>query len=170
MELVELAALTDDDWTALIDGERQPWGADGEGLQWGEKDTYVALRDADGRLVAVAGAVVTTIAPQRGEDFQVVGLGSLFITRARRRAGLMERLVDPLLGIAHELGPDRAMLFCNPALVGRYRRLGFSEITAPVWVAQPHAEVQMPLRAMWLALRAGAAWPAGAVHVRGLPF
>jgi GNAT superfamily N-acetyltransferase len=170
MEQVTLSKLTENDWTALIDGERQPWGADGEGLQWGEKDTYLALRRADGRLVAVAGAVVTTVGPQHGSDFQVVGLGSLFITRAQRGAGLMARLVEPLLGIARELGPDRAMLFCNPGLVGLYRRLGFNEITAPVWVAQPHAEVQMPLRAMWLALRAGAEWPAGAVHVRGLPF
>ena len=170
MELVELSELSEEDWVALVAGEEHPWGALGEGLQWGEKDRYIALRGPGGRLVAVAGAVVARVTPQHGAAFDVAGLGSLFVTREQRGARLMDRLVLPLLEIARGLGPELAMLFCNPQLLPLYERLGFSEITAHVRVEQPGGSVEMPMRAMWLAVREGAAWPAGPLHVHGLPF
>jgi hypothetical protein len=82
----------------------------------------------------------------------------------------MSRLVQPVLALAQSMGPDRAMLFCRPELVALYRRLAFVEIAAPVWADQPQGRVQMPMPAMWRALREGAGWPAGGVDVRGLPF
>jgi hypothetical protein len=54
--------------------------------------------------------------------------------------------------------------------VGLYEKLGFAEIDAPVWADQPGGAVEMPLRALWRPLRAGARWPDGRVQVRGLPF
>jgi hypothetical protein len=74
------------------------------------------------------------------------------------------------MALAEGLGPERAMLFCRPELVALYRRRGFVEIDAPVWVDQPGGRIEMPLAAMWRPLRAGAEWPPGRVDVRGLPF
>jgi hypothetical protein len=68
------------------------------------------------------------------------------------------------------MGPDRAMIFCRPELVSLYERLAFAEITAPVWVSQPDGPIEMPMRAMWRALREGATWPPGRVDVQGQPF
>lgn len=56
----------------------------------------------------------------------------------------MRRVVEPLLDIASQLGPARAMLFGRRELV--------------------------PLVAMWRALRSGTGWPPGRIDVRGLPF
>lgn len=170
MELVELGSLSERDWAHLIDGEHEPWGAEGAGLAWREKDRHFAWRERDGRLIAVVGAVIATVEIESVGDIEVVGVGSLIVTRSRRGGGLMSSLVDAVLRLAEGLGPDRAMLFCRPQLAAVYRRLGFGEITAPVWADQPGGRIEMPLVAMWRALHAGAAWPSGRVDVRGLPF
>jgi predicted GNAT family N-acyltransferase len=170
VELVELGALTEQDWAALEDGEAEPFGPVGSGLAWRPKDRHVGLRTPDGRLVAVAGAVVATIEVEGMKGFEVVGLGSVLVTRSRRGRGLMSRLMEPLLRLAEGLGPDRAMLFCRSELVALYGRRGFVDIGAPVWADQPEGRIEMPLAAMWRALRDGAEWPRGRVDVRGLPF
>jgi predicted GNAT family N-acyltransferase len=171
VELVELGALSDREWTELQDGEHEPFGPVGAGLAWRPKDRHVGLRGPHGRLLAVAGAVTATIEVERAGTFDVVGLGSLIVTRSQRGSGLMSHVVEPLLRLAEGMGPDRAMIFCRPDLVPLYRRITFVEITAPVWADQPHGRIEMPLAAMWRALRAGAAeWPPGRVDVQGLPF
>ncbi|HVS28774.1 MAG TPA: GNAT family N-acetyltransferase [Solirubrobacteraceae bacterium] len=170
MELVTLSALTDQDWAELEDGEPEPFGPVGAGLAWRPKDRHIGLRAPDGRLVAVAGAVIATIEVEGAEPFEVVGLGSMIVTRSQRGRGLMSRLVEPVLALAGGMGPDRAMIFCRPELVGLYRRLAFAEITAQVWADQPDGRVEMPEPAMWRALRQDAEWPQGRADVRGLPF
>jgi GNAT superfamily N-acetyltransferase len=171
VELVELGSLTDRDWAGLTAGEHDPWGPLGAGLQWLAKDRHVGLRGSDGRLLAVAGATLVTIEIEDAGSLEVVGLGSLLVTHSMRGRGLMSRLVEPLLKLAGELGPDRAMIFCRPELVALYGRLSFTEIEAPVWVDQPQGRVEMPLAAMWRALRTGGGdWSPGRVDVRGLPF
>jgi predicted N-acetyltransferase YhbS len=170
MEFVELRAFTEQDWADLTDGEHEPFGPVGAGLTWRAKDRHVALRARDGRLVAVAGAVIAAVEIESAGSFEVVGLGSLIVTRSLRRRGLMSSLVEPVLRLAESMGPDRAMIFCRPELVALYRRLAFAEITGPIWVEQPEGRIEMPEPAMWRALREGAGWPPGRVDVRGLPF
>jgi GNAT superfamily N-acetyltransferase len=171
VRLVELQALSERDWEELIAGEHQPWGREGAALEWREKDAYVGLRDEDGRLLAVAGAVVAGVRVGEDESFDVVGLGALIVTRSARGRGLMSQLVEPLLAIAARLGPARAMIFCRPELVPLYRRLEFAEIGAPVFVDGPDGgRIEMPLRAMWRALHPPVEWPPGRVEVDGLPF
>jgi predicted N-acetyltransferase YhbS len=170
MEFVELGALTEEDWADVVAGEDEPFGPVGAGLQWRDKDRHVALRACDGRLAAVAGAVLATVEVEDAGGFEVVGLGGLIVNRSVRGRGLMFRLVEPLLRLAECMGPDLAMIFCRPELVVLYRRLAFVEIAAPVWADQPQGRVEMSEPAMWRALRDGAYWPPGRVDVRGLPF
>ena len=169
-ELVEIGALTERDWADLTAGEHEPFGPVGAGLVWQDKDRHIGLRASDGRLVAVAGAMLATVEVAGAGSFEVVGLGSLIVTRSARRRGLMSRLVEPVLELAARMGPDRAMIFCRPELVALYRSLAFAEIAAPVWVDQPAGRVKMPEPAMWRALRTGADWPPGRVDVHGMPF
>jgi GNAT superfamily N-acetyltransferase len=170
VELVELGALTEQDWAGLVDGEHEPFGPVGATLAWRPKDRHVGLRAPDGRLVAVAGAVVAAIEVEAVPGFEVVGVGSVIVTRSLRGRGLMSRLMEPLLALAEGLGPERAMLFCRPELVPLYRRRGFIGLDAPVGADQPGGRIEMPLAAMWRALREGAEWPPGRVDVRGRPF
>lgn len=170
MQLAELAALSEQDWAELIAGEERPWGATGEALQWRNKDRHVGLRTSDGRMAAAAGAVIVEVDVEGAEGFDVVGVGGVFVTGSLRGRCLTGRLLPLLLGIAETMGPDRAMLFCRPELVGLYARHGFTEIAAPVSADQPDGRITMPMRAMWRPLRPSAGWPPGRVDVRGLPF
>ena len=62
------------------------------------------------------------------------------------------------------------MLFCRPDLAEFYERHGFLKIKGPVWVQQAHELVQMPLLAMWHAIREGALLQPGPIVVNSLPF
>lgn len=169
MELVELGGLTADDWIALVAGEHEPFGPIGAGLEWRAKDRHVALRSGHGRLLAAAGAVNVTVEVER-EHFEVVGIGGVIVNRSFRGRGLMSRLLQALLRVAEDMGPDRAMLFCRPELAAVYGRLDFREVPGPVWVDQPRGRVEMPLLSMWRPLRGAVEWPPGHAEVRGLPF
>ena len=170
MELVELSALSEQDWVELIAGEQAPWGGQGEALQWRDKDRHVGLRTPEGRMAAAGGAVIVEVDVEGADRFDVVGIGGVFVTGSLRGRGLTARLLPVLLDIAQRMGPDRAMLFCRPELVGLYARHGFAEIAAPVWADQPNGPIMMPMRAMWRPLRPATDWPPGRVDVCGLPF
>jgi predicted GNAT family N-acyltransferase len=170
MEFVELDAITTQQWSELVAGEREPWGGEAEHLVWGDKQRYVGLRGASGRLVAVAGAVTTAVDVAGAERFQVVGIGSVLVTASERGRGLVWDLLQRLLEIAADMGPERAMLFCRPQMTGLYGKLGFAGIPGPTWVQQPDGDVEMPLRTMWRPLREGVGWPDGRVDVLRLPF
>jgi len=170
MELVELERLTERDWAEVVAGEQQPFGPEGSELTWRAKERHVALRSDDGQLLALAGVGIVAVEIEGAGSFEVVGLGSVIVTRSERGRGLVMRVLEPVLRLAEGMGPDRAMLFCRPELVGLYQRVAFSEITAAVWADQPQGRIELPMRAMWRSLREGAAWPPGRVDVQGLPF
>jgi predicted GNAT family N-acyltransferase len=170
MEFVELVELTGRDWADVVAGEHEPFGPEGGELAWREKDRHFALRADDGRLLALAATVPVAIEIDGAQSFEVVGLGGVIVTRSERGQGLMAKVVEPVLSLARDMGPDKAMLFCRSGLVPVYGRLGFVEITAAVWAEQPRGPVKVPMSAMWRALHAGATWPAGSVDVLGLPF
>ncbi len=170
MEFVELDAFTERDWAEVVADERQPWGPDEAALEWRDKERHFALRADDGRLLALAATVPVTVEIAGAGSLEAVGLGGVIVTRSQRGRGLMLEVVRPVLGLAEEMGPERAMLFFRPELVPVYGRLDFEEIAAPVWVEQARGPVEMPMRAMWRALRAGVTWPPGRVDLRGPPF
>jgi predicted GNAT family N-acyltransferase len=166
----EQGALTERDWAEVVDGEDEPFGPGGAGIVWRPKDRHVTFRAADGRLVGAAGVLVATVRAGGEASFDVVGVGSVIVTRSLRGLGLMRKLVDALMKVALTLGPERAMLFCAPELVQLYERFDFAQIAAPVWADQPGGRIEMPEPSMWRPLREGAQWPSGRVEVEGLPF
>jgi len=170
MELVEQGTLTSQQWSEIVAAEREPWGGLGERLAWADKERYVALRAADGELVGVAGAGIVEVEVEGAGRFQVVGIGGVFVKRSERGRGHARTLLESVLGIASELGPDRAMLFCRPELMALYAKVEFAEISAPVFAEQPDGRIEMPMRAMWRPLSTGVTWPLGQVDIRGLPF
>src|SRR4051794_3545933 len=111
MELVELGPLTEEDWDVVLAGEAEPFGATGAGLEWRPKDLHVALRDDTGRMVAFAGAAVVEVEVGKAGRFDVVGIGSVVVTRSERGKGLVAQVFEPILRIAGEMGPERAVLF-----------------------------------------------------------
>jgi predicted GNAT family N-acyltransferase len=171
MEVLELGPLTEHDWDNVLDGEREPFGPEGARLKWRPKDRHVVLRAPDGGIVAVAGALVAEVTVEAAGRFEVVGIGSVIVTRRLRGTGLMLLVFEPLLRLAERMGPDRAMLFCRSELVALYRRFAFTVITGPVRADQPDGQIEMPQVAMWRPLHEGVSeWPPGRVDVLGQPF
>ena len=168
MRAVELQNVGSAEWHALVAGEQGVWGP-GEALSWADKHRHVGVLDDDGRPLALAGALVAAVSIG-GEPAQVVGIGSVIVTRRMRGRGLARLTIEAILELAAGLGPSRAMLFCDEHLVSLYERFGFREIEAAVTADQPDGRVTMPMRAMWAPLVPGTDWPRGEVAVLGLPF
>jgi predicted GNAT family N-acyltransferase len=170
MEIVEFGRLTEDLRAELEGDEVDPFGAEGNTMQWRPKDRHVALRGPDGRLVASAGLVLAEIQVGNADTLPVVGIGGVFVAAPSRGRGLSTRVIGEILQRAATLGPELAMLFCRRDRAGLYARHGFSEIDPPVVVEQPDGPAEIPMVAMWRALRDGVSLPQGHVTLRGLPF
>jgi predicted GNAT family N-acyltransferase len=169
MELVELGELSAAQLAELVGSEVDPWGPPGNDLEWRPKHQHVALLDPDGRLAAAAGWLIAEV-ELAGQRREVVGIGGVIVAARLRGHGLGRCVITEAIGRAERLGPDVAMLFCQPDRVGLYQRHGFQRVTEPVQVEQPTGTVEMPMETMWRPLRGGAALPPGPVRLRGLPF
>jgi predicted GNAT family N-acyltransferase len=169
VRLVELDRVADSDWQQVIAGEPQPFGALGGELRWRDKSHHLGLCDDAENLVALGGLVRAEV---RVADthLQVVGIGGVIVTRAARGRGYARVLIERLLQSAHELGPERAMLFCLPTNIGLYAKFGFHLIEEPVWAPQPGGIVKIPLCAMWRPLAVAANWPEGRIDLQDEPF
>jgi predicted N-acetyltransferase YhbS len=169
MELVDLGPLSAAQQAELVGEEVDPWGTLGKELEWGPKDAHVALLSDEGRVVAVAGWLISEV-EIAGRRLPVVGIGGVIVAARMRGQGLGRCVITEALGRAERLGPEIALLFCEPDRVGLYRRHGFVRVTEPVQVEQPTGTVDMPMETMWRALGPEAALPAGPIKVPGLPF
>jgi GNAT superfamily N-acetyltransferase len=170
MEIVEFGSLTAAQRAELEGGEPHPFGTVGLELHWRPKDRHVMLSDGGGRLLASAGLVVAEVSVDGAEPFDVVGLGGVIVAPGHRGQGLARTVVEAALDRAAGEGPAFALLFCREAVAGLYRKLGFARVAPPVRVLQPTGTVVIPQHTMWRALQDDAAWPAGSVLVRSLPF
>ncbi len=169
MEIVEFGLLTHELRAELEGDEPDPFDAEVVPLQFRAKDQHVALRNRDGRLAAATGMLAIEV-DVGAERVTVVGFGGVIVNAQYRGRGLGRAVVQGALERAGTMGPAFALLFCHPSRAGLYRRLEFVQVTSPVSVEQPAGTAQMPLNTMWHPLTPGAAWPAGPVLVRSLPF
>ena len=168
-ELVEFGPLSLRQWVELTGHEPAPFGRTTATLTFRPKEHHVGFRDPDGRLVAAVGATVVTVSIAGGEPLEVVGGGGLIVRRDLRGQGLSTPLTAALRTLVLGLGPDRAMIFCEPDLLALHTRRGYTRIDAPIFVDQPGGRIEMPLLGMWRPVRP-CSWPPGRVDVHGLPF
>ncbi len=170
MEVVEFGRLSSTQRAELEGDEVDPFDASGMMLHWRAKDRHVALRGADGRLMASAGLLVADIQVGDESVIPVVGLGGVIVSARHRGQGLASRVITEALRCAEAMGPAIAILFCHPDRAGLYQRHGFVETGRPVFVQQLSGFVEMPQLAMWRVIRDGATLPPGRVLVHSAPF
>jgi GNAT superfamily N-acetyltransferase len=169
VELVELGRPSLGEWLELTGRDPAAFGSSTAHLIYRDKDEHLGLRARDGRLVGLIGVTVAAVEVEGHEPFEVVGMGSLIVRHDMRGRGLASTLSAAGRRRAAELGPDRAMMFCEPQAVDLQRRRGYTLIEAPVRVDQPGGRIEMPIPAMWRPIRPSD-WPPGAVDVLSLPF
>lgn len=169
MEFVERYSPCLRDWIRLTGHNPNQFGPESSGLIYRPKDHHVGVRDDNGDLAALVGATIATVEVAGYGPFEVVGLGALIVREDMRGRGIARQLIGRMRAIIGELGPDRGMLFCEPSLMPLYARVGYAPISGQVRVDQPGGRVEMPMPAMWRALRP-AEWPPGTVDLHGFPF
>lgn len=170
-EIIELGPLSLAEWIGLTGREPDAFGDHSAGVVWRPKDRHVGVRDEDGKLAAVGGVTVGSVRVAGGEPFEVVGFGGLIVRRDFRGSGLMTPLMDRMVTLGAEMGPDHALIFCERRLLPVYAGRGYSPIDDDVRVDQPDGRITMPIPALWRPIRPGVEpWPPGVVEVDGLPF
>ncbi|MEU7020732.1 GNAT family N-acetyltransferase [Streptomyces sp. NPDC046203] len=162
-----LARYAKEEQDEILGGGDDPFGVAYAGLTWRPKEEHFGVR-AGGRLVAHAGLVRLPLSVG-GVDTEAVGVGGVAVAPGMRGQGLARLVVGAALDHARTLGPPYGLLFCRPALVPLYERLGWREVGEEVRVEQPEGTAVMPLRTLWTPLGEGVAWPGGAVRLRSNP-
>ncbi|MFF7776399.1 GNAT family N-acetyltransferase [Streptomyces tanashiensis] len=165
--VVRLAEYTKTDQTEILGDSTDPFGVADAGLTWLPKQDHFGIRQ-DGRLVAHAGLLPLPVSIG-GIDTPVTGVGGVAVAPDLRGHGLARAVVSAAVDHARTLGPRYGLLFCRPALVPLYGRLGWRALERDVRVEQPDGPVIMPLRTMWTPLRDDADWPDGEVRLLSLP-
>ncbi|MEV7981846.1 GNAT family N-acetyltransferase [Streptomyces sp. NPDC086519] len=156
-----------DDRAALRDDLPDPFGVNGLGLMWADKQhTLTAV--SEGRPVASAGWLLRDMAfdglPRRG-----AGLGGVLVHPAYRGRGIARTVISVAVEHARAAGAETMILLCRPDLVPLYTQLGWSRLSVPVTVHQPDGARTSPLTTMIYNL-AGLPHPSISVDLRGLPF
>ncbi|MGZ4334255.1 MAG: GNAT family N-acetyltransferase [Gaiellaceae bacterium] len=169
LRLADFGELPRREWLDLTCRDPAAFGSETAALIYRPKEHYVGWRTEAGRLVAVIGATIVTVQVEAGPPFSVVGIGSLIVHVDFRGRGLSTALSNRIWEIAAGLGPDRAMIFCERALLPLHTRRGYLPIDAQVRVDQPGGRIEMPIPAMWRPV-GPSEWPSAPVDVHGLPF
>ncbi|WP_460073476.1 GNAT family N-acetyltransferase [Streptomyces sp. YKOK-I1] len=168
MSVVRLARYTPADRDEITGGVADPFGTGATGLTWRDKDVHFGVRH-DGRLVAHAGLVETSVSAGGGAPVRVAGLGGVVVAPEVRGQGLARLVVTAATEHARGTGAEFGLLFCRPSLVPVYERLGWRVSAGGTRVEQPGGAVDMPLRTMWTPLVEDATWPSGSVRLLSLP-
>ncbi|MDV9171466.1 GNAT family N-acetyltransferase [Streptomyces sp. W16] len=156
-----------DDKAALRAGLPDPFGVNGPGLVWADKQhTLTAV--SEGRPVASAGWLLRDMAFD-GLPRRAAGLGSVLVHPAHRGRGIARTVISVAVEHARAAGAETMILLCRPDSVPLYTQLGWSRLSVPVTVQQPDGERTSPLTTMIYDL-AGLPHPTISVDLRGLPF
>jgi RimJ/RimL family protein N-acetyltransferase len=156
-----------DDRSALCDGLPDPFGVNGLGLVWADKQhTLTAVHE--GRPVASAGWLLRDVAFD-GLPRRAAGLGGVLVHPAYRGRGIARTVISVAVEHARAAGAETMLLLCRPDLVPLYTQLGWSRLSVPVTVQQPGGARNSPLTTMIYDL-AGLPHPSISVDLQGLPF
>ncbi|GGW13837.1 hypothetical protein GCM10018980_15280 [Streptomyces capoamus] len=168
LTVVRLARYTTADQGEILGAGDDPFGVAWTGLTWLPKEHHFGIRH-DGRLVAHAGLLRLPVSIG-GTGTEVVGVGGVAVAPGMQGRGLARLVVAAALEHARTMGPRHALLFCRPALVSLYQRLGWHPLDEEVLVEQPGGRLTaMPLRTMVTPLHGDVRWPLGPVRLFSLP-
>lgn len=156
-----------DDESALRDGLPDPFGIDGLGLVWADKQhTLTAV--SEGRPVASAGWLLRDMVFD-GLPRRAAGLGGVLVHPVHRGQGIARTVISVAVEHARVAGAKTMILLCRPGLVPLYAQLGWSRLSVPLTFRQPDGARTSPLTTMIYDL-VGLPHPTISADLQGLPF
>ncbi len=161
--------LSEEESTALLDGEADPYSTDDLGITWAAKEHHLLALD-NGLVVAHAGWLPVEFESETGARLPGAGLGSVMVRHDRRGHGLGVTLIREAADGMRDLGRPFGFLFCRPVRLAFYQRNGWQGVTDEVVVDQPDGPLVMPLHTCWTALAPDAVLPPGRLRLASLPF
>ena len=124
-----------------------PFGVTHLGLSWRRKEVHLLL-ELNGRPLSHVGLLRHEV---RGSNrsLRLAGFGGVITVPEAQKRGYASQLMQHA---AHLVltgwSMDAGMLFCLPALLPYYERLGWREIQHPVLIDQPSGRIPAPIPAM----------------------
>ncbi|MGW6008512.1 GNAT family N-acetyltransferase [Streptomyces sp. NPDC055210] len=153
--------------TALHDDVPDPFGMNGLGLVWADKEhTLTAV--SGGRPIPSVGWLLRDMTFD-GSLRRTAGLGGVLVHPAHRGQGIARTLISVAVEHARAADAETMIVLCRPDLVPFYTELGWSRVAVPATVQQPDGARPLPLTTMAFDL-AGLPLPTMGVDLRGLPF
>jgi predicted N-acetyltransferase YhbS len=105
-----------------------------------------------------------------GHPVRVAGIGGVLARPDCRGKGFGQLAMRKAEEFARRhMDVKFGLLFCRDAIRPWYERLGWSPISAPVWIDQPEGAISSPLAAMVKCL-GQESWPGGTVLLGCLPW
>jgi GNAT superfamily N-acetyltransferase len=152
----------------LAGGDSDPAQTASYHLQWQPKTQHVLILE-DGIAVAHTGLVKQTVAA--GERLvTVAGVGGVLTRPDCRGRGFGQIAMQKAEEFAQQcLMADFGMLFCRAEMCAWYERLGWSQISDPVWIDQPEGCIRAPLPVMAKCF-GQESWPGGTVRLGCFPW
>ena len=156
------------DRLSLAGGDNDPAQTASYHLKWQPKTQHVLILE-NGIAVAHTG-LVKQVVTAGDRLVTVAGVGGVLAKPDCRGRGFGQMAMKQAEEFAQQrLMTDFGMLFCKPEMCAWYERLGWSQISEPVWIDQPEETIQAPLPVMEKSF-GQERWPGGTVRLGCLPW
>lgn len=156
------------DRLALSLGDSDPAQTNSFGLEWQPKTHHVLVMK-DENPVAHTGFLLHEVTVEE-HPIQVAGIGGVLTRPDCRGQGFgrmgIEAAEDWIR--QHQLA-QFGMLFCREQMRAWYERLGWAQVTSPVWISQPEGDRESPMPVMVKSF-SRECWRPGTVKLRCFPW
>jgi GNAT superfamily N-acetyltransferase len=143
------------------------FGADTEGLTWATGEWYVLVRTEDGVLTSMVEILERTVTVS-GQPVRVGGVGTRPDYRRRGHSTAALRAAADFM--REVLRSPFGLLITGDEEIPFYGRVGWQVIAGPVTFEQPGERVVVSDAVNMVLLLGPEPWPAGPVHLCGLPW
>lgn len=131
-----------------------PFGVAHLGLSWRPKDLHLLL-DLNGLPVSHVGVLRHEVRSST-RSLRLAGFGGVVTVPEAQKRGYASQLMQHATHLAlTDWSQDAGLLFCLPALLPYYERLGWRQIQHSVLIDQPSGRIPAPIPAMVYPAEAG---------------